>query len=48
MNKIKIRLKKDHYLNGVCKKAGTVIYVNKFTGEWLIGLNRATLEKQRK
>jgi hypothetical protein len=39
--KIKVRLKRDHYLNGRKKKAGSVVRLNRASAQWLINIGRA-------
>lgn len=43
--KIKIRLKKPHYQNGLKKRSGSVIKIEKVAADWLIKRGGATLVK---
>lgn len=39
--KVKVRLKRDHYLNGRKKRAGTIVRLSRETAKWLVDLGRA-------
>lgn len=41
-DRIKLRLLRDHYLNGRKRRAGTVVRLRKAAAKWLTNAGRAT------
>lgn len=39
---VKLRLKRDHFLNGKRRRAGSVIKLKRPSAEWLLATGRAT------
>ena len=35
-DKVKLKLRRDHYVNGVKKRRGTVIKIERAAAEWLL------------
>lgn len=42
---VRIRLKKEHFHNGIRKAAGTILKLDSFSAEWLIGKKVAVAVK---
>jgi hypothetical protein len=45
-DKVKLRLLREHYMNGMQKRSGTVIRLDPWAAKWLVGRGAAVVLKE--